>query len=134
MNSQNDKAKKLNLNDYADVEDIDEDDIFQDLNEMTDDEFDLYCLQTKKRRAKKIASNMKIVHAALRMTAEISTISTCTRDVVKSLAARFDSTLNQQSQNVACSIVNRSVVNRSVVNRTIVNRSIVNCPIVNFLN
>jgi hypothetical protein len=125
------------LNDYADVEDIDEDDIFQDVNEMTDDEFDIYCLQTKKRRAKKIASNMKIVHAALRMTAEVSEI-TCTRDVVKFLAARFDKSykqLNLQSQNVVNrSAVDRSIVNRSVVNRTIVNRSIVNCSIVNFLN
>jgi hypothetical protein len=61
---------------------------------------------------------MKIVHAALRMTAEISAISTCTRDVVKSLAARFDKSykqLNLQSQNVNRSVVNRSVVNRSVV-------------------
>jgi hypothetical protein len=44
IDSQNDKAKELNLNDYADVEDIDEDDIFQDVDEMTDDECDLYCV------------------------------------------------------------------------------------------
>jgi hypothetical protein len=132
----NARAKKLNLNDYADVQDIDEDDIdillFDD-DEMTDDELELYCLQMKKRRTKKIASNMKIVHAALKMTAEISAISTCTRDVVKFLAARFDKSykqLNLQSQNV----VNRSAVNRSAVNRSIVNRFIVNCSIVNFLN
>ncbi len=133
------------MNDYADVQDIDEDDIdilLLDDDEMTDDELELYCLKMKKRRAKKIASNMKIVHAALRMTAEayISEI-TCTRDVVKSLAARFDSTLNQQShnvarfdksykqlnlqsQNVACSAVDRSAVNCSIVDR----------PILNFLN
>jgi hypothetical protein len=110
------------LNDYADVQDIDEDDIdillLDDDDEMTDDELELYCLRMKKRRAKKIDSNMKIVHAALRMTAEISAISTCIRDVVKSLAARFDKSykqLNLQSQNV-------------------VNRLIVNCSIVNFLN
>ncbi len=133
IDPQNDRAKELNLNDYADVQDIDEDDIdillLDDDDEMTDDELELYCLQMKKRRAKKIASNMKIVHAALKMTAKISEI-TCIRDVVKSLAARFDSTLNQQSQNV----VNRSVVNRPVVNRSIVNRFIVNCSIVDFLN
>ncbi len=124
------------MNDYADVQDIDEDDIdilLLNDDEMTDDELELYCLQMKKRRAKKIASNMKIVHAALRMTAGISEI-TCTKDVVKSLAACFDSTLNQQSQNVVCSVVNRSAVDRSVVNRTIVNRSIMNCSIVDFLN
>jgi hypothetical protein len=121
-------AKELNLNDYADVEDIDEDDIdvCQD-DDMTDNEFELYCRQIKKRRAKRIASNMKIVHAALKMTAGISAISTCTRDVVKFLAARFDSTLNLQSQNVACSVVDRSIV-------ACVNRSIVDCPIVDFLN
>jgi hypothetical protein len=127
------KAKKLNLNDYADVQDIDEDDIdilLLDVDDMTDDELELYCLQMEKRRAKKIASNMKIVHAALRMTAGISEI-TCTRDVVKSLAARFDSTLNLQSQNVDRTIVNRSIVKShknvacSVVNRSIVDRSIV---------
>jgi hypothetical protein len=114
------KAKELNLNDYAEVQDIDEDDIdillLDDDDDMTDDELELYCLQMEKRRAKKIASNMKIVHAALRMTAGISAISTCTRDVVKSLAARFDSTLNLQSQNV----VDRSAVDRSIVDRSIV--------------
>ncbi len=116
------------MNDYADVQDIDEDDIdilLLDDDDMTDDELELYCLQMKKRRAKKIASNMKIVHAALRMTAGISAISTCIKDVVKSLAARFDSTLNQQSHNVASTIVNRSIVNHSAVNSSIVNRSIV---------
>ncbi len=128
VDSHNDnvKAKKLNLNDYADVQDIDEDDIdilLLDDDDMTDDELELYCLQMKKRRAKKIASNMKIVHAALKMTAGISAITTCTKDVVKSLAARFDSTLNQQSQNVACSAVDRSAVDRSV-----------DCSIVNFLD
>jgi hypothetical protein len=123
------------LNDYADVQDIDEDDIdilLLDDDDMTDDELELYCLQMKKRRAKKIASNMKIVHAALRMTAEISAISTCTKDVVKSLAARFDKSykqLNLQSQNVVNSIVNRTIVDRSVVDR-----SAVNCLIVDFLN
>jgi hypothetical protein len=112
------------LKDYANVEDNDED-IFQDVDEMTDDEFELYCLQTKKRRAKRIASNIKIVHAALRMTAGISEI-TCTKDVVKSLAARFHKSykqLNLQSQNVACSVVNHSIVDRSV-----------NCSIVDSLN
>jgi hypothetical protein len=116
------RAKELNLNDYADVQDIDEDDIdilLLDDDDMTDDELELYCLQMEKRRAKKIASNMKIVHAALRMTAEayISEI-TCTKDVVKSLAARFDKSykeLNLQSQNVVA-------------------RSIVDCPIVDFLD
>jgi hypothetical protein len=103
------------LNDYADVQDIDEDDIDILLHDddITDDELELYCLQMEKRRAKKIAFNMKIVHAALRMIAGISAISTCIRDVVKSLAARFDKSykqLNLQSQNV------------------------VDCPIVNFLN
>jgi hypothetical protein len=43
----NNKAKELNLNDYADVQDIDEDVIdillFDD-DEMTDDELELYCL------------------------------------------------------------------------------------------
>jgi hypothetical protein len=115
------------LNDYANVKDIDEDniDIFQDDENMTNDELELICRQIEKRRAKRIASNMKIVHAALRMTVGISTISTCIRDVVKSLAARFDSTLNHQSQNVACSIVNRPVVNYSAVDRSAVDETIV---------
>ncbi len=138
------KAKELNLNDYEDVQDIDEDDIdvlLLDDDEMTDDELELYCLQMEKRRAKKIASNMKIVHAALRMTAGISDI-TCTRDVVKSLAARFDSTLNQQSHNVArfdksykkLNLQSQNVVASTIVDRTIVDRSIVDCSIVDFLD
>jgi hypothetical protein len=118
------------LNDYANVQDIDEDDIdillLDDDDEMTDDELELYCLQMKKRRAKKIASNMKIVHAALRMTAGISEI-TCTRDVVKSLAARFDKSnkqLNLQSQNVACSVVDHTIVDRPVMDRSAVDRPV----------
>ncbi len=39
---QNDRVKKLNLKDYADVEDINKDDIFQDVNEITNDEYDSY--------------------------------------------------------------------------------------------
>jgi hypothetical protein len=35
-------VKKLNLKDYADVEDINKDDIFQDVNEITNDEYDSY--------------------------------------------------------------------------------------------
>ncbi len=130
------RAKKLNLNDYADVQDIDEDDIdillLDDDDEMTDDELELYCLQMKKRRTKKIASNMKIVHAALKMTAEISTNSTCIRDVVKFLAARFDSTLNQQSHNVAR--FDKSYKQLNLQSQNVVNRSVVNRSIVNFLN
>jgi Flp pilus assembly secretin CpaC len=87
------------LRNYKDVEDIDEDDVIQDLNEMTNDEFESYILQMKKRQTKKIDLRMTTVHAALRMTAEITAISTCIRDVVKALAARFDS-------NVAYSTVN----------------------------
>ncbi len=139
IDPQNDRAKELNLNDYADVQDIDEDDIdilLLDDDEMTDDELELYCLQMEKRRAKKIAFNMKIVHAALRMTAGISEI-TCTRDVVKFLAARFDKSykqLNLQSQNVVDrSAVDRPIVDRPAVDRTIVNRS-VDCSIVDFLD
>ncbi len=133
IDPQNDRAKELNLNDYADVQDIDEDDIdiLLDDYDMTDDELELYCLQMKKRRAKKIASNMKIVNAALRMTAGISAISTCTRDVVKFLAARFDKSykqLNLQSQNVASSIVDRTIVDRPAVDRS------VDCSIVDFLD
>jgi hypothetical protein len=135
------KAKELNLNDYADVQDIDEDDIdillLNDDDEMTDDELELYCLQMEKRRAKKIASNMKIMHTALKMTAGISAISTCIRDVVKFLAACFDSTLNQQSHNVARfdkSYKKLNLQSQNVVARSIVNLSIVDCSIVDFLN
>ncbi len=100
----NDDKKEPDLRDYKNVEDIDEDDVIQDLDEMTDDEFESYILQIEKRQTKKIASRMTTVHAALRMTAEISAI-TCTRDVVKALAARFDSTSQQKqpdNKNVIC--------------------------------
>ncbi len=88
-----DDKKEPDLRDYANVEDIDEDDLFlqDDDDDETDDAFELYCLQMKKRQTKKIASRMTTMHAALRMTAEIS-ITICIKNVAQFLTIRFDLT------------------------------------------
>jgi hypothetical protein len=80
------------LRDYVDVKDIEDIDLFlQDDDDETNDAFKLYCLQMKKRQTKKIASRMTTMHAALRMTAEIS-ITICIKNVAQFLTIRFDLT------------------------------------------